>query len=150
MKGVQILIIFLLSLFPASTYGNNITSPSKQTNAVYTNQDVVSLRYHAQWNVPEGTQKKLHQAYGTRRISFDPKGHPLPKGLTAAQKNRWERLYNLCMSDGCYYCDAEEGSCESNTCGMNNEHCKPHLGPDGQPICGKGCADYAFMHLSQF
>ena len=151
MKYTQLAIIFLLSLFSAITYAHNLPeSGSQKTNAVYTTNPDVSLRYHAQWNGDEGIKKKLHQTYGLRRISFDAKGRPIPKGLSATQKSRWERLYKLCMNDGCYYCDAAEGSCESNTCGVNNEHCKPHLGMDGQPICGNGCADYAFMHLCQF
>jgi hypothetical protein len=115
----------------------------QKTNAVYSNEDV-SLRFHAQWNVDEGTQERLHKTYGEKRVKFDQRGRPIPHGLTAAQIKRWENLYKLCMSDGCYYCDADVGSCESRTCGDNNEHCKPYTGPDGQPICGSICADYAF------
>lgn len=153
MKCTHLTIVFLLSFFSAITYAHNVSeSGSKTTNAVYTANPDISLRYHAQWNVPEGTQKKLHKAYGMRRISFDPKGHPIPKGLSAMQKKRWKQFYELCMGDGCYFCDEPKGigSCELNTCGENNEHCKPHVGRDGQPVCGKACADYAFMHLSQF
>lgn len=152
MKNNLLKNALLISVFSILTHVPHVSNAhsKKTTHAIYSTNPDVSLRYHAQWTVDKGTQKKLHETYGTRRISFDPKGRPIPKGLSADQIKRWERLYDLCMSDGCYYCDAAEGSCESNTCGVNNEHCKPHVGTDGQPICGKGCADYAFMHLCQF
>jgi len=144
------LIALMLNLFSTIAHSHNISEPDvKTTHAVYDTNQSISLRYHAQWNVDGETQKKLCKAYGMKRISFDQHGHPLPKGLSAPQKNRWDRLYQLCMNDGCYFCDAAEGSCESNTCGVNNEYCKPHLDKDGQPLCGNACADYAYMHLCQ-
>jgi hypothetical protein len=117
---------------------------AKNTPAVYTNQDV-TMRYHAQWTIDEAAQKKRPQHFEVR---FDSKGHPVPEGLSPFQQKRWETFYKLCMGDGCYYCDAMEGSCESNTCGDNNEYCKPYLGANGQPVCGKVCADYAFYASS--
>lgn len=106
----------------------------------------VAMRFHAQWNVDEGTQQRIQEAYGG--IDFDKEGQPLlPEGLGSVEMKRWERLYKLCMSDGCYYCDANEGSCELGTCGINNENCKPYIGRDGQPICGAACADFAFSSI---
>lgn len=148
MKSGVLKKVFLTSVCLLAACGSNGSLVrAKSTPAVYTTPDV-SLRYHAQWKVEEGVKKKLHETYGIKRVSFDSKGRPVPQGLSPAQQKRWERLYHLCMGDGCYYCDAPEGSCESNTCGENNEYCKPYVGADGQPICGKGCADYAFYASS--
>lgn len=109
----------------------------------------VSYRFQAQWDVGERVRQSILEHYGQSRVSFDENGQPIPKGLSAAQLKRWKRLYTLCMSDGCTYCDAEEGegSCESGTCGPHNSYCKPYMrqgeGPPN-PICGAECADYAF------
>lgn len=107
----------------------------------------VSLRFHAQWNVSEKECKKLVETYGNSRVSFDQKGHAIPSGITSECLPRWQRLYELCMCDGCYYCDASEGSCETGTCGFKNEHCKPYINLDGLPQCGLQCADYAFISI---
>ncbi|MBS0272455.1 MAG: hypothetical protein JSR85_07410 [Proteobacteria bacterium] len=104
----------------------------------------VSLRFHAQWDVGERGRERLIEKYGVSRVRFDPSGQAIPSGLSPEQLPRWMRLYELCMRDGCYYCDANEGSCESGTCGPRNASCKPYLGPDGFPKCGIQCADYAF------
>ena len=145
MKFRALTKIFLLSLAPTFLYINE--GFSQGTETVYPNEDV-SMRFHAQWIVDERTQRKLREAYGSQRISFDPQGHPIFYGLTPNEAKRWERLYKLCMSDGCLYCDADDGgSCESGTCGANNELCRPHLGYDGRPICGQVCADFAFNSI---
>ncbi len=104
----------------------------------------VSLRFGAQWEISQGEKKSLEQKFGMTRVSFDLQGRPIPKGISPQIVQRWYRLYNLCMSDGCYYCDAPEGSCETGTCGPNNAHCKPHMDSSGCPKCGHVCADYAF------
>ena len=104
----------------------------------------VSLRFHAQWKIGEREQLALQQKYGYSRVSFDAEGHATPYGLTPDQVKRWKRLYELCMSDGCYFCDLPEGSCENHTCGPQNAFCKPYLGVGGRPECGEECADYAF------
>lgn len=145
MKSTILTKIVLITLCSGLVYAHKGSDP-QTINAVYKNDDV-SLRFHAQWVVDERTQKRLHDTYGVMRIRFDKNGRPIPHGLSPAQVKRWERLYKLCMSDGCYYCDASEGSCELGTCGMNNEHCKPHIAYDGQPICGNVCADYAFTSI---
>lgn len=147
MKLIQLKTLLLISFSPTLVYAETFLKlPHKTTLAVYQDEDV-SLRFHAQWKVDEVTQRKLRKAYGARRIKFDEQGHPLPQGLSSSERKRWERLYTLCMSDGCYYCDADEGSCELGTCGSQNEHCKPYLGQNGQPICGAECADYAFKSI---
>lgn len=106
----------------------------------------VTCRFHAQWNVDEGTQQKIQETYGG--VAFDKYGRPLlPRGMNSVVAERWNRLYELCMSDGCYYCDASEGSCEQGTCGPKNEYCRPYLGADGKPKCGRACADYAFRSI---
>lgn len=104
----------------------------------------VSLRFHAQWNVGDKARQKLVKKYGLSRVSFDRKGHAIPHGLSKETLQRWKRLYEQCMRDGCYYCDAEEGSCETGTCGPKNALCKPYMETEGQPKCGHECADYAF------
>jgi hypothetical protein len=120
---------------------------SQPTETICPNEDV-TLRFHAQWNVDEKAQRKLRETYGSQRLTFDLQGRPVLHGLTPEQVKRWERLYKLCMSDGCFYCDSDEGgSCESGTCGANNELCRPHLGYDGRPICGQVCADFAFNSI---
>lgn len=105
----------------------------------------VSLRFHAQWNVGDQERQKLQEKYGITRVNFDKKGEAIPNGLSSAQLARWKRLYELCMRDGCYYCEADEGSCESGTCGFKNSYCRPHMGGEGLPQCGVECADYAFI-----
>lgn len=144
MKLTYFTKVFLLSLWSGLVFCSALSGSTPQkTNAIYKNEDV-SLRFHAQWNVDAGTREKLHKTYGAKRVKFDQRGHPTPYGLSPSQIKRWERLYKLCMNDGCNYCDADEGSCEFRTCGDNNEHCRPYIGPEGQPICGSVCADYAF------
>lgn len=118
----------------------------EETNFVE-DDERVSLRFHAQWSIDEGTRKKVHEAFGISRVTFDHRGVAVPHGLSSHQVKRWERLYNLCMSDGCYYCDAPEGSCELGTCGPQNAYCKPYMGQNGHPICGVECADYAFTSI---
>lgn len=147
MRFTYLIKLFLLGLCSSFAFYNGLsaTIPHKK-NAVYQNEDI-SLRFHAQWNIDENTQKKLCKAYGVKRIRFDTRGHPLPQGLSPKQIERWERLYTQCMYDGCLYCDAPEGSCESRTCGVNNADCKPYTGSDGQPLCGRVCADYAFKAI---
>lgn len=147
MKIALLTNVFLLSLGVGLGYADTPSSAFPQKiNAIYSNEDV-SLRFHAQWTVDERTREKIQKTYGGMRIDFDRKGHPIPHGLTPEQIKRWNRLYMLCMSDGCYYCDADEGSCELGTCGPRNESCSPYTGPDGHPICGKVCADYAFKSI---
>lgn len=107
----------------------------------------VCMRHYAQWKVGNQAQQKVLEKYGFSRISFDQKGRAIPTGLSSKQLPRWERLYESCMRDGCYYCDAEEGSCEAGTCGPKNAFCKPYPGSDGYPQCGLECADYAFLSL---
>src|SRR3990167_35236 len=105
----------------------------------------ISLRFYAQWDVGETDRQKLTEAYGVHRVSFDEQGHARPQNIETSQINRWRRLYELCMSDGCYYFDSGEGSCETGTCGPKNVHCKPYKNSQGIPRCGAQCADYAFM-----
>jgi hypothetical protein len=104
----------------------------------------VSLRFYAQWDVGEKARQRLDNTFGPQRVSFDAKGKVTPHNLPSNQIKRWRRLYELCMSDGCYYCDANEGSCETGTCGPKNAQCKPYLNSQGLPKCGSQCADYAF------
>jgi len=144
MKYILLTTVFVVSLSSSLVHAHTVAL--QKTNAVYKSEDV-SLRFHAQWTVDEGTQKKLHETYGLKRISFDQRGRPVPCGLSPTEATRWKRLYNLCMSDGCYYCDAPEGSCELGTCGVQNSYCKPYVGKDGQPLCGRECADYAFTSI---
>src|SRR3990167_8060143 len=105
----------------------------------------VTLRYYAQWNIGERARQRLQEKYGTSRVHFDDNGQAFPNGIPIAMIARWKRLYELCMRDGCYYCDADEGSCESGTCGPKNTLCKPYLNSQGLPKCGPQCADYAFI-----
>ena len=107
----------------------------------------ISLRFHAQWDVGEKEREKLTEKYGISRVNFDEMGQAVPNGLAPECLPRWQRLYDLCMQDGCYYCDANEGSCETGTCGLKNADCKPYIGPDGLPQCGVQCADYAFISI---
>jgi hypothetical protein len=107
----------------------------------------VALRYHEQWKVEKQELAKVEAKYGVRRINFDSRGSPQPKGLTTNQEQRWQRLYSNCMLDGCFFCDAPMGSCETGTCGPRNASCKPFLDKSGHPHCGKVCADYAFSFL---
>lgn len=104
----------------------------------------VCLRFHEQWKVGAQEQQELQKEYGALRVSFDEKGRATPCGLSHEQLSRWKSFYELCMRDGCYYCDASEGSCESGTCGPKNTYCKPYLDKNGNPTCGTECADYAF------
>ncbi len=104
----------------------------------------VSLRFHAQWDVGEQARQKIQTKYGMTRVRFDQKGIATPSGLSPDQVNRWKRLYELCMKDGCYYCDASEGSCETGTCGPKNANCKPFMDGKRTPQCGEECADFAF------
>jgi len=104
----------------------------------------VSLRFAAQWEISLADKAALNQKYGIQRVHFDPQGHPNPTGISSQSLKRWQRLYNLCMTDGCYYCDAHEGSCETGTCGPQNSLCKPYMDSQGCPKCGDVCADYAF------
>lgn len=109
------------------------------------NLSEVSLRFHTQWDLAEAQKTALKEKYGTIRVSFDSNGQAIPHGLSPELLDRWKRLYELCMRDGCYYCDADEGSCEIGTCGSSNSYCKPHMTSDGRPQCGYQCADYAFI-----
>ncbi|MBA3813954.1 MAG: hypothetical protein H0X26_05635 [Alphaproteobacteria bacterium] len=145
MKFRCLIKIFLIILSSGWVHAQDL---APQAITSINKSDDVSYRFHAQWNVDEGTRKKIEKAYGDKRIRFDQHGHPIAQGLSKAEVVRWERLYKLCMSDGCLYCDHDDvGSCESLTCGPNNAHCKPHLGHDGRPLCGEVCADYAFKSL---
>jgi hypothetical protein len=110
-------------------------------------EDEISWRYHAQWRVDECTRAQLDAVYGQKRVNFDETGYPSPQGLSPTETKRWMRLYLLCMSDGCGFCDAEVGSCESGTCGFHNASCRPYLDLNGQPVCGQECADYAFTSM---
>src|SRR5204863_1352711 len=117
MKIRFLIKISLISLCSDLAFSQEIVPQS--SNVVYKNEDV-PWRYHAQWTVDEVIRKKLLQTYGVKRISFDHQGRPILQGLSPAEARRWERLYKLCMSDGCLYCDADDGgSCESGTCGLN-------------------------------
>lgn len=117
---------------------------SSKDNPVIYPASEVSLRFGAQWEISQVDKHALEQRYGVTRVSFDLQGRPIPKGISPKVVQRWYRLYNLCMSDGCYYCDAPEGSCESGTCGPSNSLCKPHMDGQGCPKCGHVCSDYAF------
>ncbi|EKE10289.1 MAG: hypothetical protein ACD_16C00056G0008 [uncultured bacterium] len=106
----------------------------------------ISLRFYAQWDVGDAMRQKLTEVYGAQRVSFDDEGKATPTmKLCGNQLSRWRRLYELCMSDGCYYCNLGEGSCETGTCGPNNSGCKPYKNAQGLPRCGYQCADYAFI-----
>ena len=105
----------------------------------------VSLRFHDQWKISESDKQTLQQKYGVSRVIFDQEGHATPIDLTSEQAKRWQRLYNLCMNDGCIFCDSAEGSCENQSCGPKNAYCKPYMETEGHPKCGFECADYAFM-----
>jgi hypothetical protein len=109
----------------------------------------VSLRFSAQWQISQSEKNAINKIYGPSRINFDPQGNPSPQGLAPHCVNRWHRLYKLCMCDGCYYCDASEGSCETGTCGPNNSYCKPYMDDQGNPKCGSTCSDYAFAATLQ-
>jgi len=104
----------------------------------------VSLRYYAQWDIGERARQRLQEKYGTSRVHFDDNGQAFPSGIPIAMIARWKRFYELCMRDGCYYCDADEGSCETGTCGSKNASCKPIM-DERTPVCGAQCADYAFI-----
>jgi hypothetical protein len=116
-----------------------------QNGACVENTPEVSLRFHSQWKISEREKQALQQKYGTSRVLFDQNGYATPLDLSPEKAKRWRRLYDLCMSDGCTFCDWGEGSCENQTCGPQNAHCKPYMGPEGYPKCGIECADYAFM-----
>lgn len=131
MKGQVLRRLLLLPIFLSAVYGEEIPD--------------VSLRFYAQWDVGDRERQKLTDIYGVQRVSFDAKGKVTPHNLPSNQIKRWMRLYELCMSDGCYYCDANEGSCETGTCGPKNIHCKPYVNSQGLPKCGSQCADYAFI-----
>lgn len=103
----------------------------------------VSLRFYAQWDVGDRGRQRLTEKYGVHRVLFDARGHATPQNFPPQQLRRWRRLYELCMSDGCYYCDDDEGSCETGTCGPKNAHCRPYMDGTGTPQCGVQCADYA-------
>lgn len=108
----------------------------------------VSFHFSPQWNIGDQNRQRLQAKYGSFRVSFDKEGRAIPHGLFPKQMPRWERLYKLCMSDGCYFCDSEKGgSCEMGTCGYKNVDCRPYLGGDGLPQCGLECADYAFLSI---
>jgi hypothetical protein len=109
----------------------------------------VAPRFHAQWKIEEKIRQKLLEKYGLSRVSFDPKGRATPHGLSPEILKRWQRLYELCLRDGCYYCDADEGSCEAGTCGPQNAFCRPYMETEGNPQCGAECADYALACLLQ-
>ncbi|MBL8676315.1 MAG: hypothetical protein JNJ47_02650, partial [Alphaproteobacteria bacterium] len=93
--------LLFLPIFLSPAYGEEISD--------------VSLRFYAQWDVGERARQRLNNIFGPQRVSFDPKGNVTPYHLPSNQIKRWIRLYELCMSDGCYYCDADEGSCETGT-----------------------------------
>ena len=105
----------------------------------------VTLRFHKQWEVKECEKKVLGDKYGPIRVSFDPQGRATPQNLPSHLLTRWKSLYEICMRDGCYFCDADEGSCEMGTCGTANAKCKPYMTLEGHPQCGMQCADFAFM-----
>lgn len=109
----------------------------------------VTLRYHTQWQLNGPQKALLSHRYGAIRVSFDPQGHASPQNLPPPLLERWKRLYEFCMRDGCYFCDADEGSCETGTCGISNRDCKPYMTGEGVPQCGNQCADYAFMSTLQ-
>ena len=123
--------LLLLPIFLSAAYGEEIPD--------------ISLRFYAQWDVGEKARQRLDNTFGPQRVSFDGKGKVTPHNLPSNQIKRWKRLYELCMSDGCTYCDANEGSCETGTCGPKNTLCKPYLNSKGLPKCGLQCADYAFI-----
>ncbi|HUX80179.1 MAG TPA: hypothetical protein VMW10_10625 [Alphaproteobacteria bacterium] len=104
----------------------------------------VSSRFHAQWDVGDPERQKLLEIYGALRVQFDQNGYPTPHGLSPELMQRWHSFYELCMRDGCYYCDADLGSCETGTCGPENANCRPYVGSEGLPKCGDECSDYAF------
>ncbi len=105
----------------------------------------VSMRFHSQWELGPQDQQKLLKKYGVYRVSFDEKGQAIPHGIPPELISRWKCFYEICMRDGCYYCDTDVGSCETGTCGPENGLCKPYMGSEGLPVCGVECADYAFI-----
>lgn len=109
----------------------------------------VTLRHHDQWTIAEKDQKILIQKFGPIRVVFDSSGNARPLNLPVSLIKRWEKLYEICMRDGCYLCDNDVGSCETGTCGPSNKYCKPYLNVNGIPECGKQCADYASMGVLQ-
>ncbi len=108
----------------------------------------VSLRHHSQWKVADRERKKLQKEYGFHNICFDEMGEIVAKKLTPLNESRFLGFYRQCMGDGCLYCDADEGSCDAHNCGgPTNAACKPFRGEDGRPLCGEGCAYYAYYRL---
>ncbi len=105
----------------------------------------VTLRNTTQWEIQEYEKSVLKERYGLERVNFDVQGHALPYNLPPHMIERWGRLYEVCMRDGCYFCDADEGSCETGTCGDSNRDCKPYMTVNGIPQCGYECADFAFI-----
>jgi hypothetical protein len=105
----------------------------------------VTLRYHTQWEVGDLERQILSEKYGESRVAFDHDGKAAPQSLSPELMDRWKNFYELCMRDGCYFCDFDIGSCETGTCGPDNSYCRPYMGSEGLPKCGVECADYAFM-----
>lgn len=122
--------LFLLCLWHTSVRAEDISD--------------VSSRFFAQWDIGERARQRLEEKYGTSRVKFDENGHVFPAGIPIALIARWKRFYELCMRDGCYYCDADVGSCDLGTCGPKNASCRPYM-DEKSPVCGLECADYAFI-----
>ncbi len=108
--------------------------------------DGICFRFYDQWKVGDQEKTFLKNKYGIICLRFNEKGDVLTEGLSSANKARLVRFYKQCMQDGCLFCDASEGYCETGTCGVNNRDCKPFM-LEGRPLCGEECAYYALNQL---
>lgn len=106
----------------------------------------ICFRFYDQWTVGDQERQKLRQKYGVFCVRFNEKGELLAEGLSPPDKARVISFYNQCMQDGCLFCDASDGYCETGTCGPHNRDCKPYM-RDGRPLCGEECAYYALNQL---
>jgi hypothetical protein len=108
--------------------------------------DGVCFRYHEQWKVGDKARGVLREKHGIACVRFSTRGDLIVEGLSPANQARMKRFYQQCMQDGCLFCDASEGYCETGTCGPGNRDCKPYM-RDGRPLCGEDCAYYALNQL---
>lgn len=106
----------------------------------------VCFRFYHQWEISAQDKQKLQKKYKLVRLRFNERGQAIIEKLPSPIQARFECLYRQCMQDGCLFCDADEGSCETGTCGPHNSKCKPYMGENG-PLCGEGCVYYALNQL---
>ncbi len=106
----------------------------------------VCFRFYRQWEVKKQDKQKLQKKYNLVRLRFNEKGQVIMEKLPIPIQARFDCFYRQCMQDGCLFCDADEGSCETGTCGPHNSNCKPYMGENG-PLCGEGCVYYALNQL---